>query len=81
MPSIPKLITLPNFSKVSILNIGGNNIVSVEMLSKVNMANLDELWLWKNQITKIDVLRKMYVPKLSFIDLNHNYIVEWPKFS
>lgn len=63
------------------MNIGGNNITSVEPLQHANMPKLEELWLWNNRLTKVDCLRKMDVPNLKYIDLSSNFIVEWKRIS
>jgi len=63
------------------MNLGGNNIVSIELLQHARMPTLEELWLWSNLLTRVDALRKMYVPNLKYIDLSTNYIVEWNRLS
>ena len=36
--------------------------------------------MWHNKLTKIDSLRKMYAPRLKYIDVSSNYISEWSKY-
>jgi Leucine-rich repeat (LRR) protein len=78
------LIKLPGkytFPHLKVLNLGGNNIESLEPLQNGSFEKLEELWLWHNRIVRVDTLRKCNFPSLRRLDLGENRIMECGKLS
>ena len=80
MPKMVSFVSLHRYANLQVLNLGGNDLVSVEPLAGADMPNLEELWLWKNRLTDIGSLRKLYAPKLRGVDVSNNYIKQWRHF-
>jgi hypothetical protein len=70
---------MPRFSVLKSLNLGSNNICTLEPLVSLRADNLEEIFLWGNKITDLRSLRKCRFTKLRFIDLSKNKIAELGK--
>ena len=40
-----------NFARLKIINIGGNFVESIELLSRVYLPEVEDVYLWNNNIT------------------------------
>lgn len=63
-----------------LLNIGGNNISSIESIASLQAPCLEELFMWSNKITTIAPLKKLATQSLMFVDMGSNLIAEALEF-
>ena len=75
-----RLVSEHRYANLQLLNLGGNNLTSIEALVRTDMPKLEELWLWKNKLTTVDCLYKLQAPCLKGIDISNNYVKAWPRF-
>ena len=64
-----------NLNNIKVLNLSNNQIKDINILQKVNFANiLEELYLNNNQIKDISVFKNNIFPKLKILFLSFNII-------
>lgn len=64
------------FQSLKVLNIGGNNVQSIQQFCRIEMPQVQDILLQNNNIMEVRSLRRGYFPKLSSLDIHANKISE-----
>lgn len=74
--NILSYLSIKAYSRLKILNLGGNHLQSIQLLSHVCMPSLQHIHLWSNHITNISSMSRNNWPSIQVIDVHANRIVE-----
>lgn len=76
---VSKIIHFMQFKKwnrLKVLNIGANYVESVELLCRVELDALEDVYIWNNNLTSLRSLKRNKWPNLRTLEFHGNYITE-----